>query len=53
MEIKKRCGNCAKYPFCNRIENATSCCDFWVKKERNLKLERINGENFEFEKIGE
>ena len=53
MEINKRCTNCGYFPFCQRIEKNTSYCDSWRKRERNLKLERINGENFEFEKIGE
>ncbi len=51
MEVKKRCGNCAKYPFCERIENATSYCDFWHKKERGLKLESKEGLNFKFKEV--
>lgn len=51
MEITKRCGNCSFFPFCKRIENKTSYCDFWQKRERGLKLESKDGENFIFKKI--
>ena len=51
MDKIKRCGNCGYFPFCERIENQTSYCDKWVKRERELKLEFKDGENFIFKKI--
>jgi len=51
MEVKKRCTNCGYYPFCERIEKATSYCDFWLKRERSLKLENKDGLNFKFKEV--
>ena len=51
MEASKRCGNCAYFPFCEKIENKISYCDFWQKRERGLKLESKDGEKFIFKKI--
>ena len=34
MEIQnKRCGNCGRYPFCNRTEGASCYCDKWIKRK--------------------
>lgn len=32
MEIKKRCGNCGRYPFCNKTEGASCYCEQWIKR---------------------
>jgi len=29
----KRCGNCGKYPFCNKIINTSYVCKEWISKE--------------------
>lgn len=40
--MNKRCGNCGKYPFCNKTNGANGCCNEWIKM--NLE-EEINYEN--------
>ena len=50
-----RCSNCAKYPFCIKIESATSCCSDWIRKEYDTFMDRkINFEaDTEFDKVFE
>lgn len=52
----KRCGNC-KWKFneeiCYKWISDSRICDKWEKRDREMKLESVNKENFEFEKIGE
>lgn len=31
--MNKRCGNCAKYPFCEQTNGANDCCENHMKKE--------------------
>lgn len=50
--MSKRCTNCGKYPFCERIENAgeENDCQYWNKREITM-LNRVDEGYFEFEKI--
>lgn len=31
--MSKRCGNCGKYPFCNKITNTNYVCKEWIARE--------------------
>ena len=31
--MSKRCGNCGRYPFCNKIVNANYICKDWISKD--------------------
>ena len=33
MVINQKCGNCGKYPFCNKTNGATGCCEDWIKRK--------------------
>lgn len=33
MDYKKRCGNCGRYPFCERTEGASYYCEEWIKRK--------------------
>lgn len=33
MEDNKRCSTCAIYPFCNKCESPTGCCENWRKRK--------------------
>ena len=37
MEVNKRCGNCGKYPFCNRTNGASDYCENWIKRKLEVK----------------
>lgn len=49
--MNKRCGNCAKYPFCNKTNGATEYCDDWIKRKIQkqtritIKGSEENGDN--------
>ena len=32
QNMNKRCGNCGKYPFCNKTNGATGYCEKWIKR---------------------
>lgn len=42
-----RCTNCGKYPFCEKIVNATGNCENWDKR----KIENKEDKNFNFERL--
>lgn len=35
----KRCSNCYKYPFCEKCNSPTGCCDDW--KSKRIMLEKL------------
>ena len=35
--MNKRCGNCGKYPFCNKTNGTVGCCNDWIKRKINWK----------------
>lgn len=51
MEINRRCGNCNRYPFCEKCESASGKCNDWRKKPREMKLERKQDYIYQFEEI--
>lgn len=41
MENKKRCGNCGRYPFCEKTKGASDCCENGIKrKSESIKYEQ-------------
>lgn len=45
MENKKRCGNCGRYPFCNKTEGASCYCEEWIKRNyQNNKILEVKNE---------
>lgn len=32
--MMNRCGNCGRYPFCERIVNINYCCSDWIEIEQ-------------------
>ena len=49
----KLCSNCGKYPFCGKCYTPTDCCDDWVKQDYDIKLVKVDGLNYMFERIDE
>lgn len=41
--MNKRCGNCGRYPFCNKTNGANDCCNEWIRE--NLETEVKKYEN--------
>lgn len=39
MEIKKRCGNCGRYPFCKKTKGASCYCEEWIKRTCEISKE--------------
>ena len=37
MGTNKRCGNCGRYPFCNRTNGASDCCENWIKRKLEVR----------------
>ena len=33
--MSKRCGNCGRYPFCEKIVNISYCCEDWIELRGN------------------
>lgn len=33
MKLNKRCSNCKVYPFCNKCNSPTDCCENWQQKK--------------------
>lgn len=48
MEIRKKCGNCGRYPFCKRTEGASCYCEEWIKRNYEI-CENIGVENEKME----
>lgn len=46
MEYKKRCTNCGRYPFCEKIENPATenNCEKWIRRNYE-EVKRIEVEN--------
>ena len=42
--MEKRCANCKRYPFCNRCNYPTDCCENWEKRriENETEQRRFN-----------
>ena len=40
--FKIRCGNCGKYPFCNKTNGANDFCNEWIRE--NLEEKINNGD---------
>ena len=44
-----RCQTCGKFPLCNRENN--DGCNKWIRRDVELKLNKKDGDSFEFERI--
>lgn len=37
---KARCGSCGRYPFCKTTKGASDCCEKWIKRDYNTKIQK-------------
>lgn len=42
----RRCGNCGRYPFCEKIINTGSYCNDWIGEENVSSIKNNNGITF-------